>query len=100
MTVMAVGAMALSGWACPAAGVRSAGPPGMPGPCMKSGAPWLPLGRQAGGGRRPGRAERRASVSGLKHCGRGVGPGAGIEVEDCARVSAQLAARFKAAAAR
>jgi len=56
--------------------------------------------RQAGGGRRPGRAGRRASVSGLNHCGRGVGQGAGIEVKDCARVSAELVARFKAATAR
>jgi len=55
--------------------------------------------RQAGGGRRPGR-ERRASVSGLNHCGRGAGQGAGIEVKDCARVPAELVARFKAATAR
>ncbi len=32
--------------------------------------------------------------------GRGVGQGAGIEVKDCARVSAELVARFKAATAR
>ena len=51
--------------------------------------------RQAGGGRRPGR-ERRASVGGLNHCGRG----AGIEVKDRARVPAELVARFKAANAR
>jgi len=56
--------------------------------------------RQAGGGRRPGRAGRRASVSGLNHSGRGVGPGAGIEVNDCARVSGVLVTRFKAATAR
>jgi hypothetical protein len=37
-----------------------------------------------------------ASVSGLSHCGRGVGQGAGIEVNDFARVSAELVARFKA----
>jgi|GEM_PF-2551670 len=49
--------------------------------------------QQAGGGRRP--AGRRASVSGLNHCGRGVGQGAGIEVKDCARVSAGLVARFQ-----
>ena len=55
--------------------------------------------RQAGGGRRPGR-ERRASVSGLNHCGRGAGQGAGIEVKDRARVPAELVARFKAANAR
>lgn len=54
--------------------------------------------RQAGGGRQPGQ-ERRASVSGLDHCGRGVGQGAGIEVKDCARVPAELVARFKAATA-
>jgi hypothetical protein len=51
-------------------------------------------GRQ-GGGRRPGRAGRMGSVSGLNHCGRGVGPGAGIEVKDCARVPAEVVARFK-----
>jgi nucleoid-associated protein Lsr2 len=55
--------------------------------------------RQTGGGRRPGR-ERRASVSGLNHCGRGAGEGAGIEVKDRARVPAELVARFKAANAR
>jgi len=56
--------------------------------------------RQAGGGMRPGRAGRRISVSGLNHCGRRVGQGAGIEVKDCARVPAELVARFKAATAR
>jgi Lsr2 len=55
--------------------------------------------RQAGGGKRQGR-ERRASASGLNHCGRGVGQSAGIEVKDCARVSAELVATFKAAIAR
>ena len=62
-------------------------------------AAWLPLGRQAAAGGRDGLG-RRASVSGLNHCGRGAGQGAGIEVKDRARVSAELVARFKAATAR
>jgi hypothetical protein len=63
-------------------------------------ARYVAAARRAGGGRRPARAGRRASVSGLNPRGPAAGQGAGIEVKDPGRVPAQLAARFKAATAK
>jgi hypothetical protein len=60
--------------------------------------------RRAGGGRRPARAGRRASVSGLnptevRQWAWQWARAQGIEVKDRGRVPAELAPRFKAATA-
>jgi len=56
--------------------------------------------RRAGGGRRPARDGRRASVSGLYPTAVRLWAWTqGIEVNDCGRARAELVARFKAAIA-